>query len=76
MKAALCRRSSEYHPDFLVFAAAVPKLTGAKIILDMHELMPELYATKYGIGTHHPLVRLVTAAERLAVGFADASSPS
>jgi len=58
-------------PDFLVFAAALPKLAGAKVLLDMHELMPELYAAKYGIRNQHPLVRLVTAAERLAVGFAD-----
>jgi glycosyltransferase involved in cell wall biosynthesis len=28
-------------PDFLVFAALIPKLYGSKIILDFHELFPE-----------------------------------
>ena len=31
-------------PDFLVFAAWLPKLLGAKIILDIHDLLPEYYA--------------------------------
>ena len=34
-------------PDFLVFAAAYPKLAGAKVILDVHDIVPELYATKF-----------------------------
>lgn len=34
-------------PDFLVFAALYPRLTGAKVILDIHDLMPELYASKF-----------------------------
>ena len=29
-------------PDFLVFAALLPKLLGAKVILDMHEYVREL----------------------------------
>src|SRR5215475_3301964 len=33
-------------PDFLVFAAWYPKLTGTKLILDIHDLMPELFASK------------------------------
>ena len=31
-------------PDFEVFAAAYPKLTGTKIILDIHDIVPEFYA--------------------------------
>lgn len=42
----LAHRPSIVHvhtlPDFLVFAAWLPKLTGAKIILDFHELFPEV----------------------------------
>ena len=30
-------------PDFEVFAAAYPKLTGTKIILDIHDIVPEFY---------------------------------
>jgi len=33
-------------PDFLVFTAAFPKLTGAKVVLDLHEAMPEIYLSK------------------------------
>src|SRR5262249_28530629 len=29
-------------PDFLVFSALVPKLLGAKVVLDLHDPMPEL----------------------------------
>jgi hypothetical protein len=34
-------------PDFLVFAAWYPKLTGAKLILDIHDVVPELFASKF-----------------------------
>ena len=58
-------------PDFLVFAAVVPKLFGAKIILDVHELMPELYSSKFGISEQHPLVKFITWVERRSIDFAD-----
>jgi glycosyltransferase involved in cell wall biosynthesis len=35
-------------PDFLVFAAIVPRLLGKKMILDVHDSMPETYASKFG----------------------------
>jgi glycosyltransferase involved in cell wall biosynthesis len=35
-------------PDFLVFAAWYPKLTGAKIILDIHDIVPEFFSSKFG----------------------------
>jgi glycosyltransferase involved in cell wall biosynthesis len=59
-------------PDLLVFAALIPKLLGSKVLLDMHELMPELYATKFEVPSDHPYVRLVAASERMSVAFADA----
>ena len=34
-------------PDFLVFAAVLPKLFGARLILDLHDLMPEFYAARF-----------------------------
>jgi glycosyltransferase involved in cell wall biosynthesis len=33
-------------PDFIVFTAIVARLRGAKVILDLHDLVPELYADK------------------------------
>jgi glycosyltransferase involved in cell wall biosynthesis len=36
-------------PDFLVFATLIPRLLGAKIILQMYEPTPELWATRLGL---------------------------
>ncbi|HET7521558.1 MAG TPA: glycosyltransferase family 4 protein [Candidatus Limnocylindria bacterium] len=58
-------------PDFLVFAALVPKLTGAKVILDLHDLMPEFYASRFGSSLSALPVRLVAWQERLSTRFAD-----
>src|SRR5262249_6369360 len=40
-------------PDFLVFAAFYPKKTGAKIILDIHDIVPELFASKFSAATNN-----------------------
>ena len=34
-------------PNFLVCAALLPRLFGVKLILDIHDTMPETYATKF-----------------------------
>ncbi len=34
-------------PDALVFAAVIPRLCGAKVILDIHDPMPETYGSKF-----------------------------
>lgn len=56
-------------PDFLVFSALLPKLRGAKVVLDLHDPMPEVFITKFG--PRHPLVRLLYFFEKLSIGFAD-----
>ena len=58
-------------PDFLVFAAAYPKLTGAGIILDLHDLMPEFFAARSNRGLQSLPVRLVAWQERISCRFAD-----
>jgi len=58
-------------PDPLVFAAIVPKLTGARVVLDLHECMPEFFATKFDKGLDHRAVRAVATAEQASIGFAD-----
>jgi glycosyltransferase involved in cell wall biosynthesis len=57
-------------PDALVFAAAIPRLLGARVLLDLHECMPEFFSTKYGVGLDHPAVRVVTAMEQGSIRFA------
>jgi glycosyltransferase involved in cell wall biosynthesis len=58
-------------PDFLVFAAALPKLGGARVILDIHDLMPEFYVSRFRGGMRSLPVRIVLLQERLACHFAD-----
>jgi glycosyltransferase involved in cell wall biosynthesis/lipid II:glycine glycyltransferase (peptidoglycan interpeptide bridge formation enzyme) len=58
-------------PDFLVFAALAPKLTGTPVLLDLHDLMPEFFASRTGSGLDSPAVRLVRWQEHLACRFAD-----
>jgi glycosyltransferase involved in cell wall biosynthesis len=57
-------------PDVLVFAALLPRLLGARVVLDLHECMPEFFAVKFGVSSRHPLVRLVAAAEQASIRFA------
>jgi len=58
-------------PDWEVFAAFVPKLTGAKIILDIHDIVPELYAAKFGVAPESIVFKCLTAIERRSSAFAD-----
>jgi glycosyltransferase involved in cell wall biosynthesis len=58
-------------PDFEVFAALVPKLTGAKVILDIHDIVPEFYAAKFGVGEESLAYRVLKVVERWSTGFAD-----
>jgi len=34
-------------PDFLVFSALLPRLRGTPVILDIHDILPEFYASKF-----------------------------
>jgi glycosyltransferase involved in cell wall biosynthesis len=34
-------------PDFLVVAAILPRLAGSKVVLDVHDSIPETFATKF-----------------------------
>ena len=58
-------------PDFLVFAALIPKLTGARLILDLHDLMPEFYAARFRKDLTSWPVRLIRWQEQLSCRFAD-----
>jgi glycosyltransferase involved in cell wall biosynthesis len=58
-------------PDFLVFSALYPKLTGAKVILDIHDLMPEFFCSRFGASLDHPLARVLILQEKLSCRFAN-----
>jgi glycosyltransferase involved in cell wall biosynthesis len=58
-------------PDFLIFAAAMARWMGAALMLDMHEITPEFYMSKYGISERSAAVRLLKRLERASCLFAD-----
>jgi glycosyltransferase involved in cell wall biosynthesis len=58
-------------PDFLVFAAWLPKIAGAKVILDIHDLLPEFYANKFHGLNGSLWVRMLLTVERASARFAD-----
>ena len=55
-------------PDFLIFAAVVPKVLGCRVIAYMHEPAPELAATILGRSW---LTHLLAQIEQRAIRFAD-----
>ena len=55
-------------PDFLVFASLIPKVLRSKVVLMMHEPVPELWETLYG--SRPP--RILERVEQAALGYADA----
>jgi glycosyltransferase involved in cell wall biosynthesis len=59
-------------PDFLVFATLVPWFAGVPVLLDLHDPVPELYESKFGLGRDSLLIRLLTRIEGASVAFADA----
>ena len=58
-------------PDVLVFSAIVPKLLGAKIILDLHDPMPELMQTIFRLPEDSLSVRILKRLEKWSIRFAD-----
>jgi glycosyltransferase involved in cell wall biosynthesis len=56
-------------PDFLVFVAWLPKLTGARVILDIHDILPEFYYSKFGKGSDSFLYKLLLLTEKLSIKF-------
>jgi len=58
-------------PDFEVFATFFPKLKGAKIILDIHDIVPEFYASKFHTSEKTFLFKSLVRMERLSSKYAD-----
>ncbi len=58
-------------PDFLIFCGLVPRWLGTRLILDIHDLMPEFMAARLNRSLDSWPVRLVRWQEALACRFAD-----
>jgi glycosyltransferase involved in cell wall biosynthesis len=58
-------------PDFEVFATLIAKMTGAKIILDIHDIVPEFYASKFNVSKRSPVFKALVLTEKISIAFAD-----
>jgi len=58
-------------PDFFVFCALLPKLMGAKVLLDIHDPMPNTFASKFKSGENGFFFKLLLWQEKLSAAFAD-----
>ena len=72
---SLTRRYDFVHvhnmPDVLVFSAMVPKLLGAKVVLDLHDPMPELMRTIFKLPEESFSVAMLKRLEKWSIRFAD-----
>jgi glycosyltransferase involved in cell wall biosynthesis len=74
----LRRRYSVVHvnnpPDFLIAAAVVPKLFGTRVVFDVHDLAPDMFAMRFPSGgvLARMADKILRAIERLAGTVADA----
>ena len=58
-------------PDFEVFAAWMGKLTGTKIILDIHDIVPEFYASKFNASEKSFVFKLLVFVEKVSIAFSN-----
>ena len=59
-------------PDFLIVSALLPKLLGARIVLDLHDLSSDMFAMRFGEGrAARAGERVLRWIERAACRFAD-----
>jgi glycosyltransferase involved in cell wall biosynthesis len=58
-------------PDFLVFVALIARWRGARVVLEMLELTPELTSARLRLDRGHPMLRVTRWVERIATRWAD-----
>jgi glycosyltransferase involved in cell wall biosynthesis len=58
-------------PDILVFSGLVPKIMGAKVVLDQHDPMPELMSAIFGVDGDSFYVQVLKRLEKWSFNFAD-----
>lgn len=58
-------------PDILVMSSLVPKLLGAKVVLDLHDPMPELMMTIFRVPESNSSVRLMKRLEKWSIARTD-----
>jgi glycosyltransferase involved in cell wall biosynthesis len=56
-------------PDFIVFTGWLPRMTGTPVILDIHDILPEFYTSKFGYGRESATFRLLQRVEKISAKF-------
>jgi glycosyltransferase involved in cell wall biosynthesis len=59
-------------PDFLIVAALLPRLVGSKVVLDVHDLTPDMFMMRFDNAPGGLLDRALRLVERSAARLADA----
>jgi glycosyltransferase involved in cell wall biosynthesis len=57
-------------PDFLVFTTLLPRWRGTPVILDIHDILPEFYASKFGSSHDTSAFKILLGVERSSTKFA------
>jgi glycosyltransferase involved in cell wall biosynthesis len=58
-------------PDFLIFMGIIPKIFGSKMILDIHDILPEFYCEKFNKSMDSLIIKFILLIEKISVRFAD-----
>jgi len=58
-------------PDFAIAAASIVKLTGGKVILDMHDIVPEFFMSKFEKKSENAVIKALMLIERIAIHMSD-----
>jgi len=58
-------------PDFEVIAGLIPKMFGAKVILDIHDIVPELFLNKFMKAKDSKIFKLLLFVERISCALAN-----
>lgn len=60
-------------PDILAFSSLLPRLfSRARVIMDVRDMAPELFMSRFGLGADHRITRTLRTHERWACRYADA----
>lgn len=57
-------------PDFGIFCTIIPRLMGARIIMDIHDLVPEFYMRKFNREEDDFIIRLLRWIEKVSCQYA------
>jgi hypothetical protein len=56
-------------PDFQVFSTIVPRMMGTKVILDIHDIVPEFYVSRFKISKRSIAFQLLLAVEQISAAY-------